>query len=115
MKRMNKPFFSRISIIVGVVLLGLAALVTPASNAMAKGSLAPVRTVVEFGGQVTAVGGPTDAPTALYVMNRTGKTVIFKVRLSTVLKPLSAEAEVEGLVPGDYVDVKIGRASCRER
>lgn len=110
MSRINTPIFARIAALAAFFLLGLSTVV-PAHQAMAKEFLGPVRTVDEFNGQITAVGGPTDAPTSLTLLNKASQPVTFKVRLDTTLKPLSAEAEVEGLVPGDYADVFAFRVS----
>lgn len=68
----------------------------------------PAQTWVRFAGQITAVLGTDASPTGIAVQLQNSRTVVihFAPVPKTILKARSAEAQVEGLMVGDFAVVQ---------
>ena len=83
------------------VLLLIVSLMTVASPGIVRAGPDRHGTVTVFSGQVTALSGPVANPTGLTLQDRI-RSVDIRIAPETMFRARSAEAEVEGLVVGDY-------------
>lgn len=83
-------------------LLAIGAMVLPASPR----HIAGAATLTRFVGQVTVVTGPAAAPTGFTFQYKDRFVDMHTSPNATTYQARSAEAEVEGLLPGDYAVVR---------
>jgi hypothetical protein len=71
----------------------------------------PTQTLIRFAGQVSGVLGPDASPTGITLRLQGDQKVTVRFAPRTILKARSAEAQVEGLMVGDFAVVQVVRAN----
>lgn len=98
------------------VLLGLVALLTLAGTAppaFARHIITPrqITRQVHFAGKIVSVGGQAGSPTSITVQTRNGRLIAFRIPATCTIAARTAEAEVEGPMPGDFAAITAHRAN----
>ncbi len=71
----------------------------------------PGQTSARFVGQITGVLGSDASPTGITMQLQVSRTVTVRLAAKTILKARSAEAQVEGLMVGDFAVIQAVRGS----